>query len=81
MKIFRMPVEPRCPTHGQMHFNFPADRYECRGFDGEGCEYIVNMEDVPIEYFGTVDNVEWRWSGPLWGRLPSVMGGDYGKLS
>jgi hypothetical protein len=46
MKIFIAPIEgPPCPTHGQMHLNFPCDRWECRGYDGEGCDYVVTMEE------------------------------------
>lgn len=37
--------EPRCPTHGQMHFDMPRDQWICRGFDGEGCGYLVTAEE------------------------------------
>jgi hypothetical protein len=49
---------PRCPTHGQMHFDLPCDKYVCRGFDGEGCEYEVTNEEwyATFKPIGYIDN-------------------------
>jgi hypothetical protein len=37
-----------------MKLNFPADRYDCLGYDGEGCEYHVRLEDFLVE-IGTTE--------------------------
>lgn len=39
-------VAPKCPVHGKMFESFERDRWVCHGFDGEGCDYIVNNEDI-----------------------------------
>lgn len=51
--------EPRCPTHGQMHYQKSHDWWTCPGYDGEGCEYRVTSEETwtPL---GTVDEIKWR---------------------
>jgi hypothetical protein len=55
---------PTCPTHGQMRENFQADRWECAGYDGEGCEYQVSNEDVPRTVLGYTDSeeIELNWN-------------------
>jgi hypothetical protein len=40
-----MPIEPGCPIHGQMHYRFDMDWWECPGWDGEGCGYRVTAEE------------------------------------
>lgn len=49
--VYILPQEgPPCPTHGgHMKLNFQADRYDCLGFDGEGCEYKVSCEEFLVE--------------------------------
>jgi len=62
-------VAPRCPTHGQMHFDMPCDMWRCRGFDGEGCEYMVAMEDIQWEHIGWIDTDQavfrYPWERPV----------------
>ncbi len=37
---------PRCPAHdGPMHDNPAMYRFECKGWDGEGCDHVVTHED------------------------------------
>lgn len=54
-KVYVAPKEPpECPTHkGPMKLNIDAV-YECRGFDGEGCDYKIKLEDRMFE-IGTTD--------------------------
>jgi hypothetical protein len=45
---------PRCPDHGQMHWEppaaadrvYPPGRWICHGFDGEGCPHVVAEKDL-----------------------------------
>ena len=53
-KLWSAP-QPRCPVHGQMHFDFPVDRWTCPGWDGEGCDHTVRSEDQDWTYLGTTD--------------------------
>ena len=55
-------AEPRCPVHGKMHLDFPADTWTCRGFDGEGCEHRVRTEDLdwlPLSGPGVIRGLQW----------------------
>lgn len=49
--VYILPQEgPECPIHkGHMKLNFAADRYDCLGYDGEGCEYKVPCEEFLVE--------------------------------
>lgn len=50
---------PRCPVHGQMHYRSQTkpsgggiqvivrSEWVCHGWDGEGCEHVVNSDDLP----------------------------------
>jgi hypothetical protein len=50
---------PRCPVHGQMHYRAqtrPAgggisviirSEWICHGWDGEGCDHVVDSDDLP----------------------------------
>lgn len=55
-QLFIQPV-PECAVHGQMHLNMAKDRWECPGFDGEGCGRVVTMEELERSWvpLGTVD--------------------------
>jgi hypothetical protein len=59
--IYILPKDPpKCPIHkGHMKLNFPADRYDCLGYDGEGCEYHVRLEDYVVE-IGTTGEIEFE---------------------
>jgi hypothetical protein len=54
--IYILPREgPACPTHGgHMKLKFSMDLYECMGYDGEGCDYTVTIEEMLIE-IGTTE--------------------------
>jgi len=44
---------PICPEHkGLMRHSLSMSRWECRGFDGEGCEHIVTDEEMEWKYLG-----------------------------
>ena len=56
---------PRCPTHGQMHWQqpqpgpdqvWPPGRWICHGFDGEGCPHEVSEADMGWSLIGTTDS-------------------------
>ena len=52
---------PRCPVHGKMRMgNVPPPRvlWTCAGFDGEGCDYEVDGNDIPWEHIGYADRIE-----------------------
>jgi hypothetical protein len=53
---------PRCPVHGQMHYRsqtkpsgppelgiriITRSEWICHGWDGEGCDHVVNSDDLP----------------------------------
>jgi hypothetical protein len=62
--IYIAPEEgPRCPTHGQMHYDLPCDRWECHGYDGEGCEYKVTQEEwfATFTQIGIIDSEGMKW--------------------
>lgn len=55
-------AEPRCPVHGQMRLDFPTDTWVCRGWDGEGCDHAVRMEDadwIPVQDI-RITGVTWQ---------------------
>jgi hypothetical protein len=54
--------QPRCPVHGQMHLDFAMDTWRCKGFDGEGCDFTVTMEELERQMtpLGTVDATGFR---------------------
>ena len=38
-----------CRFHGgPMRLDFPADRYACAGFDGEGCDQFLSSEELAL---------------------------------
>ena len=54
---------PECPEHkGKMKYNMPNDWYECLGFDGEGCPYVVTMEEAYKNrtVLGTAEPIEFK---------------------
>lgn len=58
----RIATEPRCPVHGRMSLDFPVDKWICHGWDGEGCDHVVRMEDmdwIPAENI-RVEGVQWH---------------------
>ncbi len=44
-ELYAAPL-PRCPVHGQMTYVPAMCRYECRGWDGEGCGTVVTDEEM-----------------------------------
>jgi hypothetical protein len=42
-EVFFIPA-PECPVHRQMHHSDALCQWECRGWDGEGCEHTVTDE-------------------------------------
>jgi hypothetical protein len=55
----RIAPVPRCPVHGQMRYRsetvplgggislITRSEWICQGWDGEGCDYVVNHDDLP----------------------------------
>jgi hypothetical protein len=52
-------LEPSCPVHGRMSLDFARDSWVCHGWDGEGCDHVVRMEDM--EWF-LVSDMTMTWS-------------------
>jgi hypothetical protein len=64
---------PRCPVHGQLHYQSETEPYgagirivtsskwACHGWDGEGCGYSVDHDDLPWVPAGPEDGLQ---SGP-----------------
>src|SRR6266704_473545 len=40
------PLELRCDEHGPMRHRAHPGRWDCRGFDGEGCDKVISDEYV-----------------------------------
>lgn len=48
-KIYMLGDPPNCPVHkGPMKFDFAMDRYECAGWDGEGCDEHIDAEKIEL---------------------------------
>ena len=51
----------RCPVHGQMRMSrdVPASQvlWTCAGWDGEGCGYFVQADDVPWVHIGEAESI------------------------
>lgn len=62
---------PRCPVHGLLRYRseirplggglslITSQRWVCHGWDGEGCDYAVNHDDLPwrsAEYAGIIQD-------------------------
>ena len=41
-------TEVTCRLHGPMRLDFTLDAWICKGFDGEGCERRVHMEELHL---------------------------------
>ncbi len=56
-EIWIGPAEgPPCPAHGgHMRLSLAMDRWECKGWDGEGCPEHVDIEDV-LHFAGRIDD-------------------------
>jgi hypothetical protein len=56
---------PACPVHkGPMRYDPVMSRWECRGWDGEGCGHTVRDEDLErgeIGEISTIDLSTWRY--------------------
>lgn len=68
-EVWAMPI-PRCPTHGRMRLNMPMDRWECVGWDGEGCSHSVTVEAqleqaCPIGRTAEVTGLDYPLQSPL----------------
>ena len=49
IRVMYVSVTPSCTTHGKMHADpaFPTRaRYICHGFDGEGCDSVVEWHEI-----------------------------------
>lgn len=66
---FYAPI-PTCPVHGgDLRLNFAMDRWECAGWDGEGCPIAVASDDL-----------EWTDLGPAHLTEPMIGPRDAGDL-
>jgi hypothetical protein len=54
---------PKCPKHGQMKEDLTRDLWMCAGYDGEGCDYTMTMEEwyATFRALGTIDEIHWRF--------------------
>ena len=53
-----MKQRPECPVHGQMRMaDVPPPRvlFTCAGWDGEGCDYEVDANDIPWQDIGAAE--------------------------
>ena len=66
-------VIPDCPTHGTMHrvqakralgngwYVLEAAYWVCHGFDGEGCDHVVDDKDLDWHPMGEAE-FNWTWA-------------------
>jgi hypothetical protein len=55
-------IVPSCPVHGQMSLDFTMDTWTCCGWDGEGCEYQVRVEDLDWIPARDITITGFRWT-------------------